>query len=96
MSKDNRPSTSITHVMRESIVFRLYPVWKYGKYYLAKNSKCYEAQHVKSFSEINPRKIEALRRGDIQSAIGAYGTPSVPKPHVSETCEMFRKHVHVS
>ena len=23
----------------------------------------------------------------------AYGTPSVPKPHVSETCEMFLKHV---
>ena len=28
--------------------------------------------------------------------IGSYGMPGVPKPHVSETCEMFRKHVHVS
>ena len=26
----------------------------------------------------------------------AYGTPSVPKPHVSETCEMFRKHHDIS
>ena len=32
--------------------------------------------------------------GVSQSSQGdVYGTPSVPKPHVSETCEMFLKHV---